>query len=440
MNELRDVKPEFVPLAALKAYDGNAKKHDRANVDAIANSIAEFGFRQPILAWHNEDGEPEIVAGHGRAAAAKKLGMEDVPVIFVDDLDDAQRRMLTHADNQTTLMTGWDYGTLETELDSLADMFDITSFGFPDPEIEDNELLAGVEDVDTPADGDAEGSSWRLGEHVLICGDSTDTETIDRLRELMGGDGFDMCVTDPPYNVSYGQHMRPSEVKAMNRRTDGLVIANDEFADEQAFTGFLTDAFRNVSGSLKPGAAMYAWLATTHLPACDAAYRAAGIEPRQVLIWVKNTIVMGRQDYQWQHEGCMYGWKEGTHYFTASRKESTVFEDAKPVSKMTKQELMDEVKRLRDGEIETDVVHCDKPGKSEEHPTMKPVKLIARQIRNSSRKGDLVIDPFGGSGTTLIACEQMGRRCGTVELDPHYAQVIVKRWEELTGGKAEKIA
>lgn len=440
MNELRDVTPEFIPLGTLKAYDGNAKKHDSANIDAIANSISEFGFRAPILAWHNEDGIPEIVAGHGRAAAAKQLGMETVPVIFVDDLDDAQRRMLTHADNQTTLMTGWDVNTLGSELDALSDVFSVEDFGFPDLEKEDGELLAGIEEDTIPEDGDAEGSAWRLGDHVVICGDSTDPDTIDRLKELMDGEGFDLCVTDPPYNVAYGQHMRPSEAKALNRRTDGLVIDNDEFADEQAFTEFLTDAFRNVAGALKPGAAMYAWLATTHLPACDAAYRAAGIEPRQVLIWVKNTIVMGRQDYQWQHEGCIYGWKEGSHYFTSSRKESTVFEDVKPVTKMTKQELMDEVKRLRDGDVETDVIHCDKPAKSEEHPTMKPVKLIARQLRNSSRKGETVIDPFGGSGTTLIACEQMGRRCGTVELDPHYAKVIVKRWEDMTGQRAQRVA
>lgn len=436
---LKDVTPEDVPLLSLKAYDGNAKKHDNANIDAIANSIKEFGFRQPILAWHNEDGVPEIVAGHGRAAAAKKLGMETVPVIFVDDLTDAQRRMLTHADNQTTLMTGWDDVTLDEELESLANVFDITSFGFGDPEQEDNILLDGVTEDVVPSDGDAEGKAWRLGKHVLVCGDSTDPETVRRAVELLGAPMVDLVVTDPPYNVSYGQ-MTDEQLKALNRRADGLVVENDSFEDEEAFIRFLSDALSNAADALKPGGAMYVWLATTHVPAFAKAYETAGVAWKQLLVWVKNSIIMGRQDYQWQHEGCMYGWKEGApHYFQPSRKESTVFEDTKPVTKMTKQELMYEVKRLRDGDTVTDVIHCDKPAKSAEHPTMKPVKLIAQQVRNSSRKGETVLDVFGGSGTTLIACEQMGRRCATIELDPYYAQVIVRRWEELTGEIAEVI-
>lgn len=443
MQHVRDaeVKVERVPLASLKAYDGNAKRHDNANIEAIESSIKEFGFRNPIIAWHNEDGVPEIVAGHGRALAAQKLGIKEVPVVFVDDLSDAQRRMLTLADNQTTLMTGWDEAQLAEELDALSDSFDLSDFGFRYPEAEDEALLDGVSEDSIPdVSEDAEGTAWRLGRHVLVCGDATDSETVLRVKELLGIESFDMVVTDPPYNVALGWHMRPSEAKALRRRTDGLTIDNDEFASDEAFEDFLTAAFANAASVLRAGGAFYTWLATTHTPAFAAAMARSGLSWKQMLVWVKNTIVMGRQDYQWQHEGCLYGWKEGgAHYFCDSRKESTVYEDAADPKKMSKAELIDEVERLRETGYETDVIHCSKPSASEEHPTMKPVKLIARQIRCSSRPNEAVLDMFGGSGTTLVACEQMNRRCGVVELSRHYTSVIIKRWEDLTGDKAERI-
>lgn len=446
MNELRDVEAQLVPLDSLKAYDGNAKRHDSDNIDAIANSISEFGFRNPILAWHNEDGVPEIVAGHGRAAAAKKLRMEQVPVIFVDDLTDAQRRMLTLADNQTTLMTGWDDQTLQEELDALTDVFDVAGFGFDIDEIIGDD---GVEVTEDEPDDDAEdrvkpGELWRMGGHVLLCGDSTDADGIARLMSAMpevgGAAGADMLLTDPPYNVALGQHDRPSEAKQLHRSTDGLVIANDSWADDECFVEFLRSALTSAMVALRPGAAFYVWYASMQSANFLEAAKLAQMEVKQILVWAKNTFALGRQDYQWRHELCLYGWKGGSaHYFTDSRKESTVITDDRNPDSMSKSELVDFVYDLLAQKGATTVLEFDKPTRSELHPTMKPVSLFAYQIMNSTRRGETVLDVFGGSGTSVVACEQTGRHCACVELDPHYASVIVDRWEKLTGGKAEKI-
>lgn len=446
MNELRDVEAQLVPLDSLKAYDGNAKRHDSDNIDAIANSISEFGFRNPILAWHNEDGVPEIVAGHGRAAAAKKLRMEQVPVIFVDDLTDAQRRMLTLADNQTTLMTGWDDQTLQEELDALTDVFDVAGFGFDIDEIIGDD---GVEVTEDEPDDDAEdrvkpGELWRMGGHVLLCGDSTDADGIARLMSAMpevgGAACADLLLTDPPYNVALGQHDRPSEAKQLHRRTDGLVIANDSWADDECFVEFLRSALTSAMVALRPGAAFYVWYASTQSANFLEAAKLAQMEVKQILVWAKNTFALGRQDYQWRHELCLYGWKGGSaHYFTDSRKESTVITDDRNPDSMSKSELVDFVYDLLAQKGATTVLEFDKPTRSELHPTMKPVSLFAYQIMNSTRRGETVLDVFGGSGTSVVACEQTGRHCACVELDPHYASVIVDRWEKLTGGKAEKI-
>lgn len=254
----------------------------------------------------------------------------------------------------------------------------------------------------------------------------------------MRGGLADMILTDPPYNVALGQHMRPSEKKQLQRRTDGLVIDNDEFEDEKQFEEFLHTALNAVVPHLKEGGAVYTWLSVMHMPAFDSALARAGIMCKQMLIWVKNTFVLGRQDYQWRHEGCLYGWKPGAaHYFTDSRSESTVYEDlGKDPHKMSKAELIEMVEAMSGDSVATDVLRYDKPSRNEDHPTMKPVKLFAYQMRNSSRKGETVLDPFGGSGTSVIAAEQMGRRCLCMELDPHYCDVIITRWENMTGREA----
>lgn len=221
---------------------------------------------------------------------------------------------------------------------------------------------------------------------------------------------MDLYLTDPPYNVALGQHMRPSELKQLHRRTDGLVIENDAWDDEDAFVAFLKSAFDNALGVMRPGAAFYIWHAHTESHAFFEACMCAGFEVRQCLVWAKNTFALGRQDYQWKHEPCLYGWKDGaSHRWFSDRKQTTVLE-------------------------------FEKPARNAEHPTMKPVPLMAYEIRNSSRVGDTVLDSFGGSGSTLMACEQTGRKCVTMELDPHYCDVILKRWEDYTGQKAERIS
>ena len=442
MQHVRDaeVSVERVPLASLKAYDGNAKRHDNANIEAIEASIKEFGFRNPIIAWHNEDGVPEIVAGHGRALAAQKLGIQDVPVVFVDDLDDAQRRMLTLADNQTTLMTGWDEAQLGAELDALSSVFEVEDFGFepvginePDPADLDE-----CEPNDCAQDRVMSGELWRMGKNVLLCADSTKPENVERLSDAMGT-RFDLLLTDPPYNVALGQHDRPSEAKQLHRRTDGLVIANDSWGSDEAFVEFLRSALSGAMGAMRPGAAFYVWYASTQSANILEAAKRAGLEVRQLLVWVKSTFALGRQDYQWQHELCLYGWKGGAaHYFTDSRRESTVIDDAMDTSRMSKAELKDELDAILGGTATT-VLRDKKPTRSVEHPTMKPVSLFAHQIANSTKPGDAVLDPFGGSGTAVVASEQLSRRCGTIELDPHYASVIVDRWEMLTGMEAVRI-
>lgn len=435
-----EVKVERVPLASLKAYDGNAKKHDNANIEAIENSIKEFGFRNPIIAWHNEDGVAEIVAGHGRALAAQKLGIQEVPVVFVDDLDDAQRRMLTLADNQTTLMTGWDEAQLAEELDALSDAFDVGDFGFETIGIEEPEPtdLDECEPNEDAQDRVTEGELWRMGEHVLLCADSTRQENVERLSDAMGT-RFDLLLTDPPYNVALGQHDRPSEAKQLHRRTDGLVIDNDSWGSDEGFVEFLRAALSGAMGAMRPGAAFYVWYASTQSANFLEAAKRAGLEVRQLLVWVKSTFALGRQDYQWRHELCLYGWKEGAaHYFTDSRRESTVIDDAMDTSRMSKAELKDALDAIL-GKAATTVLRDKKPTRSVEHPTMKPVSLFAYQIANSTKPGDAVLDPFGGSGTSVIASEQLLRRCGTIELDPHYASVIVDRWERLTGMEAVRI-
>nr|WP_314638687.1 site-specific DNA-methyltransferase [uncultured Olsenella sp.] len=385
---------ERVPLAELRPYDNNAKRHTREQLDAVEASIREFGFRNPILAWHDADGVPEIVAGHARAKAAQNLGMSEVPVLFVDDLTDAQRRALTLADNQTTMMTGWDEDMLAYELDVLSQEFDMQDFGFDVGAISD---LGGeeAEEVGLPEDVEARckpGDLWLLGEHRLLCGSATGRDDVQRLA---GGVQADLYLTDPPYNIAYE-----------GKTKDRLTIENDSWSDDDAFVSFLEAAFSNALEVLRPGGAFYIWHADTQGMSFRRACGECGMRIRQVLVWAKNNFTLGRQDYQWRHEPCIYGWKDGAaHDWLSDRSQTTVLE-------------------------------FDRPSRSEEHPTMKPVPLMAYQVANSTRKGGTVLDTFGGSGSTMMACEQVGRRCLTMELDPHYCDVIIARWEGMTGGTA----
>lgn len=370
-----------------------------------------------------------IVEGHGRALAAQRLGYTEVDCIRLDHLTDEQRREYTMVHNATNLATGLDEDIVQAELCKLTDARALELFG----------LILDIDEAGTVQEDDYNataapslvkyGEVWQLGEHTLICGDSTEPETV---RTVMGGGFADCVMTDPPYNVDY-----------VGKTKDALRIVNDVM-DEPEFQRFLQKAFCNMGDSLKPGGAFYVWLASRNHIAFETALRSVKLIPRQQLIWVKNTMVLGRQDYQWKHEPCLYGWKEGaTHYFVHDRTKTTVEESDELINikQMKKTELLAYCTELQDrlnAEPQT-VIREDKPAASEIHPTMKPVRLIARLLANSTKRGDTVLDLFGGSGSTLIACEQLGRKCRIVEFDEKYASSIVDRWEKYTGKTAEKI-
>lgn len=425
------------PVGRLQEYAGNAKEHTAEQVGQIKESMRQVGFCDPIGVWTNAEGKSEVVEGHGRLMAALELGLESVPVIHLDGLTDEQRRFYALVHNQLTMSTGWDFGKLDAELRELSD-FDMADFGFDDIELPSDD---DVEITEDEPDEDAEdrvkpGELWHMGGHVLLCGDSTDAKAVGRLMSAMpsagGAASADLLLTDPPYNVALGQNG--------NRRKDGLIIANDNWSSDEAFVEFLQSVFGNALSAMRPGAAFYVWYASMQSANFIEAAKRAGMDVKQILVWAKNTFALGRQDYQWRHELCLYGWKSGAaHYFTDSRKESTVIADDRSPIGMSKAELVEFVKDLLAQKGATTVLEFDKPARSELHPTMKPVGLFAYQIMNSTRRGETVLDVFGGSGTSVVACEQTGRHCACVELDPHYASVIIDRWERLTGGTAERI-
>lgn len=409
----------YKPITDIIPYEDNPRINDRA-VKAVAESIREFGFNQPITI----DKDGVIVTGHTRLKAAIKLGLEEVPVTVLDDLTPEQIRAYRLADNKTAELAEWDEDKLIQELKALGD-FDMTIFGFDPPEPDPEDVREDdFEDTGEP-DICQSGDLWRLGDHFLLVGDATKKEDVERLSKSVEG-GADLYITDPPYNVDY-----------TGKTKDALKIKNDVQSNEN-FLQFLKSAFFAADQVMKPGAAFYIW----HPPgANDTFFRQAseaiGWKTRQILIWVKNVMVLGHADYQWQHEPCLYGWKEGSHYFTRARDQHSIFDSETPIDKMTKAQLA-EILRDYLEQYERSVLREDKPTRSALHPTMKPIKLIARLIVNSSRPGETVLDTFGGSGSTLMACEQMGRRCLTMEIDTHYASVIIRRWEEFTGKKAIK--
>ena len=429
------LKIEYVPVDTIAPYAGNAKEHPEWHVDQIAASIDRFGFDDPIGVWTNPDGVLEIVEGHGRALAAKQLGMKRVPIVRLDHLDDEARRAYTLAHNQLTMNTGYDIDLLQAELDNLTD-FDMALFGFETAdELEELGDFDDVEVLDDDVKQQCErGDIWLLGQHRLMCGDATNA---DDVNALIGDINIDMLLTDPPYNVDYAhKNEYLSKVDKQNRIQ--TPIENDQFKNDTAFTDFLVAAFTNAEKHLKDGGAFYVWYATTMAKQFAEAMQNSGLQIRQGIIWVKNNIVIGLQDYQYKHEPCYYGWKEGAkHYFAPTRKEHSVFDDTKPIEKMTKDELVEYIYAITNA-TQSDTLYFDKPLVNALHPTMKPVPLFARLIRNSSVPGNIVYDPFGGSGTTLIAAEQLNRSAFIMELDTHYCDVIITRWEQLTHQKAIK--
>lgn len=378
----------------IKPYEKNPRKNEDS-VKFVANSIKEFGFNVPIVI----DADNVIVAGHTRWKAAKQLGLEKVPCIKKDDLTPAQIRAFRLADNKVGEFSQWDMELLGDELKDLGDVFDMGDFGFFDP-IEDDAPTGDDDDFDPEKEAEnladpvsQPGDIWLLGRHRLICGDSCDEETIKR---LCGDNEIDLYLTDPPYNVAY-----------KGGTDQKLTIENDNM-DSASFLAFLTDAYAAADSVMKAGCPFYIWHASCEVGNFyQAMLNIPGWMPKQYLLWVKDSFTLGRQDYQWKHEPCWYGWKDGAaHYFVDDRKQSTVLE-------------------------------FDKPKRNGEHPTMKPVELFEKLVENFSRPGENVLDSFGGSGTTMVACEKLGRKAFLCELSEKYADVIVRRYINLHGNSKD---
>lgn len=432
---------ENVAIEDLVPYENNARTHSDEQIAKIRSSIQEFGFINPILI----DGEKNVIAGHGRIEAAKLEGMTELPCLFVEDLTEAQKRAYIIADNRLALDAGWDMERLRVEIEALQNFnFNLDVLGFNADEMEDIVNYSILEEVteddftykdDEPEPKAKYGQIYQLGRHRLMCGDSTKREDV---QKLMDGKQADLVVTDPPYNVDYG-----SKAEALNKYgysfTDRRIY--NDYMPEYQFINFLDDAFRNMAEALKPGGVFYIWHASITVFEFETALRLNNLKSRQQLIWNKNSLVLGMQDYHWKHEPCLYGWKEGAgHYFIDDRKQTTVIEDkGVDFKKLKKEELVSLLEDIYSDKTSTTIINEPRPTKSDEHPTMKPLGLLARQIRNSSKMDELVLDMFGGSGSTMMSCEQLGRTCYMLELDPKYVDTIIERWEKLTGEKAELI-
>ena len=381
---------QLVPIGKLVPYVNNARTHSPEQINKLRSSLREFGFINPVII----DRDFGVIAGHGRILAAKEEGIKEVPCVFAAHLTEAQKKAYIIADNRMAMDAGWDEELLRVEIEALqAEAFDLSLTGFDEKELSD--LFKDDTDVqEDDFDVDAElekptfsksGDVWTLGRHRLVCGDSTKAETFNT---LMQGRKANLVVTDPPYNVNY-------------EGTAGK-IKNDNLADEK-FYQFLFDAFSNIEKVMADDASIYVFHADTEGLNFRKAFSDAGFYLSGCCIWKKPSLVLGRSPYQWQHEPCLYGWKKsGKHQWYADRKQTTIWE-------------------------------FEKTKKNTDHPTMKPIPLLAYPIQNSSMSNTLILDPFGGSGSTLIACEQTDRDCYTIELDEKYCDVIVKRYIEQVG-------
>jgi DNA modification methylase len=371
-------------------YARNARTHSKEQILQLRSSLREFGFVNPVIV----DRELNIIAGHGRIMAAKEEGLAEVPCVFVEHLTDAQKRAYILADNRLALNAGWDEELLSVEIAELeAADFDLDLLGFDEKEL--NKLKAGDDAEEDAFDVDAElekpvfsriGDVWTLGRHRVICGDSTKPETY---AALLQGKQVNLILTDPPYGIDY--------------KGAAGKIQNDKFDSDAGLYDFLFAAFSGMAGALANDGAAYVFHADSKGLAFRKAFDDAGFKLSGCCIWAKNAFTLGRSDYQWGHEPCLYGWKKsGKHKWYGDRKQSTIW-------------------------------HCDKPSRSEKHPTMKPVPLLAVPVQNSTQTNGLVLDPFGGSGSTLICCEQLDRQAFLIELDEKFVDVIVNRYIETVG-------
>lgn len=393
-------KVQEVAVNELVPYEKNAKLHGEDQIEKLKASILEFGFLTPCLI----DKKKNIIAGHGRVMAAKALGMETVPCVFIEGLTEAQRKAYILADNRLGELGEWDMSIVMSELEELKDMdFDIEVTGFELPEDEEYEEIVEDDLPEVPEEPKSKlGDIFQLGDHLLICGDSTDWE--GTIQRLMGEKRADMVFTDPPWNVNYGA-VEKGNAMGYKPRT----ILND-FMGTEDFKNFMFSAFSCMNKASKAGAMTYVVMSAQEWGNMMLTLSQNDYHWSSTIIWNKDRFVLSRKDYHTKYEPIWYGWKDGESRLCP-------LEDRN----------------------QCDVWDFERPMKSEEHPTMKPVNLVVKAITNSSRKGDVVLDLFGGSGTTLIACEQTGRKCRMSELDPHYCDVIIQRWENLTGKKAKLV-
>lgn len=395
MNTNKTTHMEMVAVEKLVPYVNNARTHSPEQITKLRSSLREFGFINPVII----DKDYRVIAGHGRLMAAKEEGIKEVPCVLVDYLTEAQKKAYIIADNRFAQDAGWDEELLRIEIESLqAEAFDVSLTGFEDQEIAD--LFAG--DNDTGAEDDdfdlndalekaafvERGDIWTVGRHRLMCGDAT---SADDVAALMDGKKANLVVTDPPYNVAF-------------ESSDGLSIKNDKMAGDK-FYEFLLSAFKNMADHLEKGGAAYVFHADTEGLNFRKAFIDAGFHLSGCCIWVKNSMVLGRSDYQWQHEPVLYGFLQNGKHFWSSKA----------------------------GRSQTTIWNFDKPKKNKNHPTSKPLDLLAYPIGNSSQENAVVIDTFGGSGSTLMTCEQTNRICFMMELDEKYASVILRRYVEDTG-------
>lgn len=397
---------ENYPVDKLIPYARNSRTHNDEQIVQIVASIKEFGFTNPILVGADD----VIIAGHGRLLAAQRMGLKEVPIIKLPHLSETQRKALVIADNKIALNAGWDEEMLALEMKELGDVdFDLDILGFSDEELKELEAFGESDAVGKTDDDEMPeipeeavtkpGDMWILGEHRLLCGDTT---MVDDVQKLMGTDIAAMVFTDPPYNVNYGSSMKDS-IRYHAGTLGGRKIMNDNLGD--GFAQFLTDSLSNLM--MFNNGAVYVCMSSSELHTLYNAFIASGGKWSTFIIWAKNTFTLGRADYQRQYEPILYGWRaDKKHYWCGDRDQSDVWEYNKPV-------------------------------KNDLHPTMKPVELVERAILNSSKPGDIVLDGFGGSGSTLIAAEKTRRKARLMELDPKFCDVIIKRWEEYTGNKAQ---
>ena len=449
MDKPQLVQSKHLPLALIDPNTGqidglpkNPRLIRDRNFKKLKQSIEdnpEMTALREILVYPQGD-RYVIIGGNMRYEAMKSLGLETAPCkVIPADTPVEKLRQIVIKDNSG--FGEWDYDLLGNEWDK--ELVDACCIEIPDlGQIETEEETAEDDNFDPdeamPKNPVTKvGDIWQLGEHRLICGDSTKPETLDA---LMGDETADCIITDPPYNVN-----RASRNKALNASDKGnrvqKAIMNDNMS-AQAFHDFLTDAFQSTTSHLKAGGSVYIWHSDLYRVTFQECAEAAGWGIHQSLVWNKNTFTLGRQDYQWKHEPCLYGWKEGAgHYFSPRRDLATVIEAAQAldIDNLNKDDLRKVLHTILDADIPTSVIDCPKPLRSAEHPTMKPIPLIALQMKNSTRRHEVVLDIFGGNGTTMMAAEQLGRKCYMVEYDPAYCDVIVKRLEELTGKQAVMI-